>query len=71
VQIISLAAKQYPSRIEVATNKEDSRKIAEVYFGFLDTAIDGILKDSVTFKRDIIVLLPYRSLNPIVPLVRL
>lgn len=71
MQIMSLVAKQYLSRIEVATIKEDSRKIAEIYFGSLDTTIDGILKDIVTFKRDVAGILPYRSLNPIVPLVRL
>ncbi|EIE80263.1 hypothetical protein RO3G_04968 [Rhizopus delemar RA 99-880] len=43
VQLMALIAKQFPSRIAVATTKEGSRKIAEINFDPLDPAIDHIL----------------------------
>ncbi|KAG1465731.1 hypothetical protein G6F55_000946 [Rhizopus delemar] len=52
VQLMALIAKQFPSRIAVATTKEGSRKIAEVKFDPLDPAIDHILKDGIIFEND-------------------
>ncbi|KAG1148148.1 hypothetical protein G6F38_003720 [Rhizopus arrhizus] len=71
VQLMALTAKQFPSRITVATTKEGSRKIAEINFDPLDPAIDQILKDGITFENDAVRLLPCRALDPAVPLVRL
>jgi hypothetical protein len=71
VQLISLIAKQYPSRIAAVTTKEGNRKIAEVNFDPLDPAIDNILKDGITFENDTTRLLSCQALNPTVPLVRL
>ncbi|KAG1124326.1 hypothetical protein G6F42_009728 [Rhizopus arrhizus] len=71
VQLMALIAKQFPSRIAVATTKEGSRKIAEINFDPLDPAIDQILKDGITFENDAVRLLPCRALDPAVPLVRL
>ncbi|KAG1581673.1 hypothetical protein G6F47_009568 [Rhizopus delemar] len=71
VQLMALIAKQFPSRIAVATTKEDSRKIAEINFDPSDPAIDHILKDGITFENDAVRLLPCRVLDPAVPLVRL
>ncbi|KAG1374967.1 hypothetical protein G6F61_008872 [Rhizopus arrhizus] len=71
VQLMALIAKQFPSRIAVATTKEGSRKIAEINFDPLDPAIDEILKDGITFENDAVRLLPCRALDPAVPLVRL
>ncbi|KAG1047334.1 hypothetical protein G6F43_010210 [Rhizopus delemar] len=52
VQLMALIAKQFPSRIAVATTKEGSRKIAEINFDPSDPAIDHILKDGITFEND-------------------
>jgi hypothetical protein len=52
VQLMALIAKQFPSRIAVATTKEGSRKVAEINFDPLDPAIDHILKDGITFEND-------------------
>ncbi|KAG0894351.1 hypothetical protein G6F34_009164 [Rhizopus arrhizus] len=71
VQLMALIAKQFPSRIAVATTKEGSRKVAEINFDPLDPAIDQILKDGITFENDAVRLLPCRALDPAVPLVRL
>ncbi|KAG1023170.1 hypothetical protein G6F43_014215 [Rhizopus delemar] len=58
VQLMALIAKQFPSRIAVATTKEGSRKIAEINFDPSDPAIDHILKDGITFENDAVRLLP-------------
>jgi hypothetical protein len=71
VQLMALIAKQFPSRIAVATTKEGSRKIAEINFDLLDPAIDHIFKDGITFENDAVRLLPCRALDPAVPLVQL
>ncbi|EIE90146.1 hypothetical protein RO3G_14874 [Rhizopus delemar RA 99-880] len=71
VQLMTLIAKQFPSRIAVATTKEGSRKMAEINFDPSDSAIDHILKDGITFENDAVRLLPCRALDPAVPLVRL
>ncbi|KAG0735862.1 hypothetical protein G6F57_010181 [Rhizopus arrhizus] len=71
VQLMALIAKQFPSRIAVATTKEGSRKIAEINFDPLDPAIDHILKDSITFENDAVKLLSCRALDPAVPLEQL
>ncbi|KAG1576770.1 hypothetical protein G6F48_013070 [Rhizopus delemar] len=71
VQLMALIAKQFPSRIAVATTKEGCRKIAEINFDPSDPAIDHILKDGITFENDAVRLLPCRALDPAVPLVRL
>ncbi|KAG1462515.1 hypothetical protein G6F46_004824 [Rhizopus delemar] len=47
-----LIAEQYPSQIAVAATKEGSRKIAEINFNPLNTAIDHILRDGITFEND-------------------
>ncbi|KAG1491886.1 hypothetical protein G6F46_013210 [Rhizopus delemar] len=52
VQLMALIAKQFPSRIAVATTKEGCRKIAEINFDPSDPAIDHILKDGITFEND-------------------
>ena len=71
VQLMFLIVKQYSSQIAVVTTKEGSRKIAEINFDPLDPAIDHILKYGITFENDTVKLLSCRSLDPIVPLVRL
>ena len=68
---MALIAKQFPSRIAVATTKEGSQKIAEINFDPLDPAIDHILKDGITFENDAVRLLSCRALDLAVPLVRL
>ncbi|EIE79197.1 hypothetical protein RO3G_03902 [Rhizopus delemar RA 99-880] len=70
-QLMALIAKQFPSRIAVATIKEGSQKIAEINFDPSDPAIDHILKDGITFENHAVRLLPCRALDPAVPLVRL
>ncbi|KAG0733243.1 hypothetical protein G6F62_012918 [Rhizopus arrhizus] len=67
VQLMAISAKQFPSRIVVATTKEGSREIAEINF---DPAIDQILKDGITFENDAVSLLPCPALDPAIPLVR-
>ena len=68
---MALIAKQFSSRIAVATTKESSWKIAEINFDSLDPVIDHILKDGITFENDAVKLLSCRALDPVVPLVRL
>ncbi|KAG1055786.1 hypothetical protein G6F43_002278 [Rhizopus delemar] len=50
-QLMALIAKQFLSRIAVATIKEGSQKIAEINFDPSDPAIDHILKDGITFEN--------------------
>ncbi|KAG1578075.1 hypothetical protein G6F47_012936 [Rhizopus delemar] len=64
VQLMALIAKQFPSRIAVATTKEGSRKIAEINFDPSDPAINHILKDGITFENDAARLLPCQALDP-------
>ncbi|KAG1053740.1 hypothetical protein G6F43_004197 [Rhizopus delemar] len=70
-QLKAIIAKQFPSRIAVATTKEGIRKIAEINFDPLDPDIDYILKDDITFENDAVRLLSCLALDPAVPLVRL
>jgi hypothetical protein len=57
VQLMAVIAKQFPSRIAVATTKEGSRKIAEINFDPLDPAVPLVrlrLSNLPFLKEDIL-----------------